>query len=197
MDEHDAPPNDHETPKIFGLAVSVQEFAAPAAQLTNQAEMVLSLINLLVQVYTLPRTGQLAYIGHACNFRHKVASFFTSLQLIRRDMPFVMVRPRTLRHQASNKMLFKVDVEKLRAAFLRLEAHNPYHRHINWDDAAKRVWSEEDVIIGRTREEEFLNGQSLPVMQELKVQQNVARDCGFSMGQRLLEILLSRTDLLS
>ena len=55
------------TTPVLGLAL--QDFAAPVAQLTDQEEMVLSLIHQLVQVYTLPRTGQLAYVGHVCNFR--------------------------------------------------------------------------------------------------------------------------------
>ena len=50
------------------LGLSLQEFAAPIAQLTDQEEMVISLIHPLVQVYTLPCTGQLAYVGHVCNF---------------------------------------------------------------------------------------------------------------------------------
>jgi hypothetical protein len=42
----------------------------------------------------------------------------------------VMVRPRTLRNRVSNKMPFKVNVEKLRAAFLWLKAHNPFYVNI-------------------------------------------------------------------
>jgi hypothetical protein len=126
VDDTDGEPKNDDASYITPvLGLSIQEFAAPVAQLTDQEEMVLSLVHPLVQVYTLPRTGQLAYVGHVCNFRQKVTTFFSSLPILPRDMPFVMVRPRTLRHRTSNKMAFKVNVEKLRAAFLLLKANNP------------------------------------------------------------------------
>ena len=46
------------------LGLSVKEFAPAVAQLTDHEEMVLALVHPLVQVYTLPRTGQLAHVGH-------------------------------------------------------------------------------------------------------------------------------------
>ena len=45
------------------------EFVPALAALTDHEEMALALVHPLVQVYTLPRTGQLAYVGHICNFR--------------------------------------------------------------------------------------------------------------------------------
>ena len=45
------------------LGLSVTEFAPAVAQLTDNEETVLALVHPLVQVYTLPRTGQLAYVG--------------------------------------------------------------------------------------------------------------------------------------
>ena len=51
------------------LGFSVEEFANPVAALSDHEEMVLALVHPLVQVYTIPRTGQLAYVGHICNFR--------------------------------------------------------------------------------------------------------------------------------
>ena len=51
------------------LGYSAHEFAPAVAALTDHEEMVLALVHPLVQVYNLPRTGQLAYVGHICNFR--------------------------------------------------------------------------------------------------------------------------------
>ena len=42
------------------LGYSVSEFAPAVAALTDHEEMVLALVHPLVQVYNLPRTGQLA-----------------------------------------------------------------------------------------------------------------------------------------
>ena len=125
-DEDEAPHMEHVARTTPVLGLTLQVFAAPVAQLSDQEEMVVSLTHPLVQVYTLPRTGQLAYVGHVCNFRQNVQKFVTSLPILPQDMPFVMVRPRTLRNRVSNKMPFKVNVEKLRAAFLWLNAHNPF-----------------------------------------------------------------------
>ena len=99
------------------LGRSVEEFAPAVAALTDHEEMVLALVHPLVQVYTIPRTGQLAYVGHICNFRQKVAKFLSSLPVMPADMPVVQVRPRKYKGNASGKALFKVDVHKLRLAF--------------------------------------------------------------------------------
>ena len=64
------------------------------AALSDHEEMVLALVHPLVQVYTIPRTGQLAYVGHICNFRQNVTKFLTSLPVMPADMPVVNVRPR-------------------------------------------------------------------------------------------------------
>ena len=89
-DEDEVPQMEHAARTIPVLGLSLQEFAAPLAQLTDQEEMVISLIHPLVQVYTLPRTGQLAYVGHVCIFRQNVQNLFTSLPILPQDMPFVM-----------------------------------------------------------------------------------------------------------
>ena len=60
---------------------SVEDFANAVALLTDHEEMVIALVRPLVQVYTIPRTGQLAYVGHICNFRQKVAKFLKSLPI--------------------------------------------------------------------------------------------------------------------
>ena len=48
-------------------------FAPALAALTDHEEMVLALVHPVVQVYTIPRTGQLAYVGHICKFGQKVS----------------------------------------------------------------------------------------------------------------------------
>jgi len=52
--------------RILGQPLAV---IAPALHaLTDFEEMFLSLVHPLVQVYTVPSTGELAYVGHICNF---------------------------------------------------------------------------------------------------------------------------------
>ena len=102
------------------------------AALTDHEEMVLALVHPLVQVYNLPRTGQLAYVGHICNFRQRVSTFLASLPLMPSDMPFVMVRLRSCRGRSAGKALFKVNVWKLRRAFEWLKEHNPYYFGVEW-----------------------------------------------------------------
>ena len=51
------------------IGLSIEEFAPAVAALSDHEEMVLALVHPLVQVYTIPRTGQLAYVRHICNFR--------------------------------------------------------------------------------------------------------------------------------
>ena len=60
----------------YVLGRSIQEFAPAIAALTDGEEMVLALVHPLCQVYTIPRTGQLAYVGHVRNFRQKNHDFF-------------------------------------------------------------------------------------------------------------------------
>ena len=94
------------------LGYSVSEFAPPLAALTDHEEMVLARVHLVVQVYTLPRTGQRAHVGHICNFRQRVTDFLSSLPVMPSDMTFVMVRPRTCRDRTAGRAVFKVDVSK-------------------------------------------------------------------------------------
>ena len=44
------------------LGFSVEEFANPVAALSDHEAKVLALVHTLVQVYTIPCTGQLAYV---------------------------------------------------------------------------------------------------------------------------------------
>ena len=65
----------------------------------------------LVQVYTIPRTSQLAYVGHVCNFRQKVTQFLSRLPARPGNMPFVKVRSRSYCGQPSRKAPFIVNVQ--------------------------------------------------------------------------------------
>ena len=89
------------------------EFATAVAALSDSEEMVLALVHPLVQVYTIPKTGQLAYVGHVCNFRQKVSAFLSSLPTLPSDMPFVMVRPRVFKNQRSPKAPFKINIDRM------------------------------------------------------------------------------------
>ena len=93
--------------------MSIQDFVPAVAVLTDHEEMVLALVHPLVQVYTIPRTGQLAYVGHICNFRQKVTEFLSCLPLMPSYMPFVMVRPHKYKSHGPGKAFFKVGVCKL------------------------------------------------------------------------------------
>ena len=77
------------------LGRSLDSFAPEIAALNDLEEMVLSLIHPLVQVYSIPRTGELAYVGHICNFRQDVKQFMKSLPVRPADIPFVLIKPRT------------------------------------------------------------------------------------------------------
>ena len=94
-----------------------------------------------------------------------------------------------------------MDVDKLRAAFLWLHAHTPYYVHIKWDESSAHAWSDEDVAVGTTQEEDLLNDQPLAVnheeferwMQETEAQQD-SSERGFSMDHWLLELLMQQQE---
>ena len=88
----------------------------------------LALVHPLVQVYTIPKTGQLSYVGHVCNFHQKVTEFLSKLPTLPANMPFVKVRPRNFAGKPCRKAPFTVNVQKLRDAFEWLRKYNPYHR---------------------------------------------------------------------
>jgi hypothetical protein len=128
----------------YVLGLAVREFSEALASLADSAEMVLVLGHPLVQVYTIPETGQLAYVGRICNFRQKVSSFISSLPTFPHDMPFVTVRPRILKNRRNSASPC--------SAFLSLKRFNPYHHNIEWIDSAEKAWREDDVQIGQSRE---------------------------------------------
>ena len=112
------------------LGRRLEDFAPALQALDDFSEMVISIIHPLVQVYTIPKTGELAYIGHVCNFKQDVKKFWKKVPLRPEDMPVVMVRPRPGAGAQSKdvrpRRSFKVDVAHLRAAFVWLRKHNAF-----------------------------------------------------------------------
>ena len=177
------------------LGRPVHDFAEPVAALCDSEEMVLSLVHPLVQVYTIPKTGQLAYVGHICNFRQKVSSFLTSLPILPRDMPFVMVQPRSFKNQRSPKAPFKINVDKVRKAFVWLKQHNPYYHNIEWVSSAEAAWREDDVQIGTVREEDFdikhglqINREAFLRWMERGTGHDDTEEGGFAIARRALTL---------
>ena len=175
---------------------SVEDFASAVALLTDHEEMVIALVHPLVQVYTIPRTGQLAYVGHICNFRQKVAKFLKSLPIPNNYFPFVMVRPRSLRNRPSGKAPFKVDVHKLRHAFYWLKQNNPYYDNVEWNEVQEAEWKDNEISVGTTREEDVSEGLGLQVTGDIcrlwlreSAINHAAGEAGFPMGNRLLALL--------
>ena len=118
----------------------MEKFASAMALLTDHEEMLIALVRPLVQVYTIPRTSQLAYVGLICNFRQKVAKFLKLLPIPKKDTFFVMVRPRSFRNRPFGKAPFKKDVNKLRDLFHWLKQNNPYYYGVEWNEARKMEW---------------------------------------------------------
>ena len=150
----------------------------------------------LVQVYTIPRTSQLAYVGHICNFRQNVTEFLSRLPTLPANMPFVKVRPRSFAGKVSSKAPFKVDVHKLFAAFRWLKANNRWYKDVEWVDAWAKEWENEDVDIGTSREDDFDDGEALAVNRDqfetwmqLARRHRSCEDKGFELGQRLLGLI--------
>jgi hypothetical protein len=116
------------------LGNPLSEIASPLHALSDFEEMVIALVHPLVQVYTIPKTGELAYVGHVCNFRQHVPRFMATLPRPPCEMPFIMVRPRAAPGATNCKPRcpFPVDVRKLRLAFLWLQKHNRWYRRIDW-----------------------------------------------------------------
>ena len=119
--------------RSFVLGRSLPEFAPALAALDDFGEMVISLVHPLVQVYSIPKTGELAYVGHTCNFKQDVKHFMTRLPLRPAEMPVVMVKPRPAAGKVADsrpRNPFKVDTVLLRAAFEWLKRHNIHYAAI-------------------------------------------------------------------
>ena len=70
-------------------------------------------------------------------------------------MPFVLVRPRVTKANPNQRRRppFPVRMDKIKAAFLWLQAHNPYYKNIAWNEDNATAWEEEDLP---SREEDML-----------------------------------------
>ena len=93
--------------------------------------------------------------------------------------------------------MFKVDVRKLKAAFLWLKANNPYYANVEWRDDAAGAWAGDDVQVGTTREADDDSAQVPPVTPTcferwmgLAVSEAAAGDFGHAIGKRVRELLL-------
>ena len=188
-------------PSTYILGRSISDFAPAIAALSDGEEMVLALVHPLCQVYTIPRTGQLAYVGHVCNFRQKVTEFLKQLPTLPSSMPFVKVRPRSFGGRPCMKAPFTVNVEKLYAAFVWLKKNNLYYQNVEWREDWAEEWRKDDVDIGQTRDEDMDDGESLVVNREAfgiwmrsAERERAAETHGFEMGQRLLGLLESAGD---
>ena len=121
---------DGETSRVYVLGRSLAEFSPALACLDDFGEMVLSLVHPLVQVYSIPKTGELAYVGHTCNFHQNVQGFMTRLPMRPAEMPMLMVKPRPPAGKAADsrpRNPFKVNTVQLRAAFEWLRRHNVHY----------------------------------------------------------------------
>ena len=125
-----------------------------------------------------------------------MTKFLTSLPLLPADMPIVHVRPRKYKGRPGGNALFKVDVTKLRSAFLWLKANNPYYAGVEWREEAAAAWAADDVQVGTTREGDDDSGQAVPVtrtcferwMERTEVEA-MGGDFGYAIGRRLREVL--------
>ena len=81
----------------------------------------LALVHPLVQVYTIPKTGQLSYVGHVGNFHQKVTEFLSKLPTLPANMPFVKVRPRNSAGKPCRTAPFTVNVHM--CALVRMRSY--------------------------------------------------------------------------
>jgi hypothetical protein len=163
---------------------------APAmAALSDFEEMVISLVHPLVQVYTIPTTGELAYVGHICNFKQHVSQLLSSLPVPPANMPFVLVWPRRAPGQTDSKPRapHRVHVPRLRAAFEWLKQNNPYYRHVVWDTASAAEWEVEDPALPCRSQELPTNVQlssaAFGVWMSAAAASESSGDGGFKMGR--------------
>ena len=174
--------------RVLGLPLSLA--APPLAALSDFEEMLLSLVHPLVQVYTIPTTGEYAYVGHVCNFRQDVHKFMTTLPLPPEEAPFVFVRPRTSKAAKDQKPRkpVKVDVSKLKAAFQWLKAHNPYYRNVGWCDEQAAKWDLDDVALPTRYEDVDAHQQVSQAILEKWLLEAHQQPDAFPMGNSLLAV---------
>ncbi|CAK0838817.1 unnamed protein product [Prorocentrum cordatum] len=137
----------------------------------------------------------------SATFAKKVSKFLKSLPVMPADMPVVHVRPRALgsasaKGKSAGRALFKVDISKLKAAFLWLKANNPYSAEVEWRDDAADAWTGDEVEVGTTREADSDASHVPPVTptcfarwMEHGRTEAVASDFGYAIGKRLREVI--------
>ena len=113
------------------------------------------------------------------------------------DMPVVHVRPSHYKGNPPGRALFKVDVTKLKAAFLRLKANNTYYADVERRYDAAEAWTGDDVEVGSTREADSDSSHVPPVTPTCFVRwmeharsETIAGDFGYAIGKRLREFIL-------
>ena len=167
------------------------------APLSDHEEMVSALVHPLVQVYPIPRTGQLAYVGHVCTPRQKVTKCLKSLPVMPADMPVVHVRPRQFKGKPAGRALFKAEVRKRKAAFLWLKSNNLYYANVEWRDDAADAWTGDNVEVGRTREADS-DSFHVPAVTRLCFarwmeharSETLAGDFGYTIRKRIREVIM-------
>ena len=112
-------------------------------------------------------------------------------------MPAVHVRPRKYKGKPGGRALFKVDVLKLKSAFLWLKANKPYYADVEWRDDAAVAWAAEDAQAGTTREADDDSSHAPPVtpacferwMARAETEA-AAGDFGFELRKRPRKVIL-------
>ena len=100
----------------------------------------------------------------------------------------VVVRPRQVHGQASNKMPFPVDVRRLREAYEWLKVHNPYYKKIVWDEAAAKSWDDPELELP-TKEYDTSESMTLFRAEFCQWMESVIQQEGFCIGRRLQKYL--------
>ena len=178
------------------LGRPVWEFAGAVAALSDFEEMVLARVHPLVQVYSIPRTGELAYVGHVCNFRQNVRRFMKDLPVRPAEMPIVLIQPRRPPGAADQRPRAPspVDVQKLRAAFAWLREFNVWYQDAHWDEEAAAAWRDETEDLPVQEEDldahqQLSRGTFLAWMQTSQAAEETG-SIGFAIG-RVLRVELS------
>ena len=194
IEEHNAEiiPPAHGQPALLGR--TIQAIAPALSALTDFEEMVISLVHPLVQVYTIPRTGELAYVGHVCNFRQNVCQFMSKIPVLPKNMPTIFVRPR---QSAANpdrmvRKPFAVNMDRLRVAFAWLKEHNHYYQAIIWDEDAAAAWNDNPELPSREEDIESHGDVDHALFCKWIAAGQTARDSGspsFALAQKLFALL--------
>ena len=185
------PPHCPDGKRVDILCHPLAAIAPPLAALNDFEEMILSLVHPLVQVYTIPTTGELAYVGHICNFKQRVTEFFKSLPILPAEMPFVLVRPRLAPSTADRRPRppVRAHVPRVWAAFQWLQRHNPYYREIQRNAESAAAWGSPDLQLPERYEDTprhiVLTDSDFYAWMHLATQEKEMDGEGFPMGCQL------------